>query len=624
MIDLKNKSSEELAALVEYHNLRYWVLNSPEIIDAEYDRIVEELRKKSPGAPQVNEIKSIEVSSSKIHHAVPMLSLQKAYSYAEIVKWVEKYCRSEKELLEFSPKYDGVAGDWSGKILSTRGDGHNGDDISDKIGMINYRCAGNKETYLAACTEPVRGEILMTLPEFERHSGEFKTPRAAAAGLLGRNGTTPDYELTFVSYDANVKNISYGELNEKKFQDILAEFSGLPYPQDGMVIRLADRKYSDSLGTSSHHPHGAIAWKFSAEGIWSRIERIIWQINRQDITPVAEITPVVIGKRTIKRVTLHSAGYLRDHNIQTGDRVQVILSGDVIPKIVAVESEGTEDPAMISHCPCCGSALVWRDERILCNNPDCEAVIKAMLLDFGQKLQLKRFGKTACDYLYSVGVRSREDMADKLLYCRQYGFAALPPANPALQKLLTADTMLTAVQKLVACDVFMLGEVHARTLCGKYSLQTIFDHAGDETFFRSVLPPSARVAAIAEGIRKRKTLWDKIETLCDHSVYGKNVPAGVVRSVNIPGYPDLDITNVKRVGNGDVICLTGRMPWVRAELYKICTAAGFVPVDRYSSSVSLVIYADANSGSNKLSSAIYAGKNTEHILDFVKRINAIK
>jgi hypothetical protein len=80
---------------------------------------------------------------------------------------------------------------------------------------------------------------------------------------------------------------------------------------------------------------------------------------------------------------------------------------------------------------------------------------------------------------------------------------------------------------------------------------------------------------------------------------------------------------VKRIGNGELICLTGRMPWLRAELYKICTAAGFVPVDRYNSSVSLVVYADANLLSNKLSSAIRSGKATEHILDFVKRINAI-
>jgi hypothetical protein len=169
----------------------------------------------------------------------------------------------------------------------------------------------------------------------------------------------------------------------------------------------------------------------------------------------------------------------------------------------------------------------------------------------------------------------------------------------------------------------MLGETHARTICEKYSLETIFNHAGDEAFFRKALP-SARAKSIATGISKRQNLWEKIEELAANSLYGKNIPAGVIRAVNIPGYPDLDEKKVKRIGNGQLICLTGRMPWVRAELYKICMAAGFVPVDKYSSAISLVVYADANSMSNKLTAAIRGGKNTEHILDFVKRINAIK
>ena len=623
MMNLQNKTAEELAALVEYHNLRYWVLNSPEISDTEYDRIVEELRRKAPEARQLFELKTIEVSSSKIRHSVPMLSLQKAYTFDEVMAWAEKYCRSAQELLSFSPKYDGVAGDWDGKILSTRGNGYEGDDISDKISMIHFQGIGKQDVTLGTVSTPVRGEIVMTLPEFSRHEKEFKTPRAASAGLLGRNDAAVGYGLTFVAYDTHREQFTFEKLTEERFRKIIAVFSHLPYPQDGMVIQLADKEYFDSLGASAHHPHGAIAWKFGNEGSWSKIENIIWQINRQDITPVAEITPIVIGKRTVKRVTLHSAGYLRDNDIQIGDHVQIILSGDVIPKIVSSEPGDERHSAMIEFCPVCHSPLSWRDERILCDNPECEAVIKAALLDFGQKLQLKGFGRNAVDYLYSIGVRSREDMADKLLYCRKFGFAALPPAGKALQQLLTADTLLTEVQKLVACDIFMLGETHARTICEKYSLETIFNHAGDEAFFRKALP-SARAKTIANGISKRQNLWEKIEELAANSLYDKNIPAGIIRAVNTPGYPDLDEKNVKRIGNGQLICLTGRMPWVRAELYKICMAAGFVPVDKYSSAISLVVYADANSMSNKLTAAIRGGKNTEHILDFVKRINAIK
>ena len=618
-----DKSASELAALVEYHNLRYWVLNAPEISDSDFDLLVEALRKKSPEARQLNEVKSIEVSSSKIRHSVPMLSLHKAYSFEEVKKWMDKVARSEKEEFAFSPKYDGVAGDWDGKILSTRGDGYEGDDISGKSGIISVHSAGKSPYPLLRSKKAMRGEIVMTLDEFEKHKAEFKTPRAAAAGLLGRNSVSDKYSLTFTVYDAHEKTFSADKVDEKIFDAVCKEFAFLPYPQDGVVIRLADKRYSDSLGHTAHHPLGAVAYKFASSGIWSTIENIIWQINRQDITPVAEIAPVKIGNRTVKRVTLHSAKYILDNDIQCGDKVQVILSGDVIPKIVGIEAGETRRNAMITHCPACGKELAWRDERILCNNPDCEAVIKAALLDFGQKLDLKGFGKTAADYLFDLGVRSREDMADKLLFLRTYGFETQLPATEKIKKILTADTMLTEVQKLVACDVFMLGESLARTLCGKYQLKQIFDNAGDMEFFRRNLPPSARVECIANSTVERTELYRKIEALCSHSIYKKSTPQGVVRSANIPGFPDLDIRNVQKIGNGKIVCLTGRMPWVRSELFNVCTAAGYIPVDRYSSSVDLVIYADANSGSSKLVSAVRAGKATEHIMDFVKRINAV-
>ena len=618
-----NKNSSELAALVEYHNLRYWVLNAPEISDSDYDLLVEALREKSPDARQLDEVKSIEVSSSKIRHSVPMLSLQKAYSFEEVKKWMDKLSRSEKEMFSFSPKYDGVAGNWDGKILSTRGDGYEGDDISDKSGIITVHSAGNAPEPLLRYSKAVRGEIVMTCDEFEKHKCEFKTPRAAAAGLLGRNTVSDRYALTFAVYDAHEKTFSADMVDEKLFETLCKEFASLPYPQDGVVIRLADREYRDSLGHTAHHPNGAVAYKTGSSGLRSRIENIIWQINRQDITPVAQITPVKIGNRTVKRVTLHSAKYVMDNDIRCGDVVQVILSGDVIPKIVSVEKGETRKSVMITRCPACGAELAWRDERIFCNNPECEAVIKAALLDFGQKLNLKGFGKIAVDYLYNLGVRSREDMADKLLFFRNYGFETLLPATEAVKKLLTADTMLTEVQKLIACDVFMLGESLARTLCGKYTVKQIFEHAGNTEFFRKNLPPPARAETIARSMTERVELYRKIEALCNDSIYKRGVPAGVVRSVNAPGFPDLDIRNVRKTGNGKIVCLTGRMPWVRAELFKICSAAGYIPVDRYSSSVDLVVYADANSGSSKLVSAMRAGKATEHITDFVKRINAV-
>lgn len=637
----QNKTAEELSALVEYHNLRYWVLNSPEISDADYDRLVEALRMKDPRAEQLEELKSIEVSSSRIRHEIPMLSLQKAYSFEEVLKWAEKSCRSGEELLSFSPKYDGVAGNWDGKILSTRGDGREGDDISDKLPMINMLSPGFKGDSLFRCKNDMRGEILMSLPEFSRHPGEFKTPRAAAAGLLGRNGASEGFELLFVEYHTHEITLPFSELTESKFEELRRHFTALPYPQDGLVIRITDEKHHLALGAGNHHPYGSIAFKYDGEaaGVWTDILDVTWQINRQDVTPVAEIAPVVIGNRTIRRVTLHHAGFIHDHDIHAGDRVLVRLAGDVIPHITAWEPGEERRDIMITRCPCCGEKLSWRDCRLVCTNEkSCEAVIKAALLTFGQRLRLKGFGKTACDYLYSIGVRSREEMAEKLHFIQTHGFASLPQPGSALQKLLQTKIMLTEDQKLFACDIFGLGDSLARSLCFQYRLETIFAHGGDEAFFRKALSPSARVVEIAAAVTARTALWQAVEKLAGRTSAPRRLgPASLpvaavagqagapqrLQAVNTAGFPDLDISKVRRVSNGEIICLTGRMPWVRSDLFQVCMAAGYSPVDKYSSKVALVVYADANSGSCKLTSAIMGGKPTEHILDFVKRINAI-
>ena len=655
-MDWNSKSIEELRDLVAYHDLRYWTLNSPEISDAEYDRLVETLRRKSPDDKVVNTIRSIEVSSSKIHHAVPMLSLDKAYSFDAILAWADKYCRTPNELLAVSPKYDGVAGDWSNGVLSSRGDGFDGDDLSDKTAMVTLEPQRGKPRPLCSCKESLRGEILITTTEFANHPGEFKTPRAATAGLLGRSDSAENYTLTLVDYRRNEVRLKRQELTMAKWEATRRQIAALPYPQDGMVSRLADAAYAPSLGSTGHHPHGAIAFKFGQDGVQTTITDIVWQVNRQDVTPVAEVEPVEINGRTVSRVTLHNGKYVQDNDVCIGDQVTLILAGDVIPKVVGVEPGESRKNAMISRCPCCGQPLGWRGARLVCENQSCEAVVKAMFLDFAEKLGLKGFGKAGCDWIYSTGARDREEMAALLLNVRFTGVPASAKFGKGLTQTLSAPLLLGEAQKLVACDVFLLGPVQARKLTGRYSLETIFKHAGDEQFLRQsgCLEKNINATGIATGLKERKALWRAIEKLAQPSnasmarsavqastastagtrscVTCVNHSAatvitapttGTISAMNTPGFPTLNLATVKNVGGGQTVCLTGRMPWLRADLYQVCLAAGYVPQDKYSGSVGLVVYADLNSGSNKMRGAINSGKPVENIMDFVKRIGAI-
>ena len=261
-MDWESKSIKELRELVAYHDLRYWALNSPEISDAEYDRLVETLRKKSPTNKVVNGIQTIMVSSSKIHHSPPMLSLRKVYSFDEILAWADKTCRSLEERLFVSPKYDGIAADWSFGILSSRGDGFEGDDLSDKLTMITLEFKSGKAYPLQNCKESLCGEILITKEEFDSLSGEFTTPREAVVALLKHKNTRKNYALTFVDYRRNKIPLKRKELILEKWENLRTRFASLPYPQEGMVVQLADEKYAQSLGATEHYSNSAIAFMF--------------------------------------------------------------------------------------------------------------------------------------------------------------------------------------------------------------------------------------------------------------------------------------------------------------------------------------------------------------------------
>ena len=261
-MDWESKSIEELRDLVAYHDLRYWTLNSPEISDAEYDRLVETLHRKSPQDKDLQKVMTLTVSSSKIHHDPPMLSLDKASSFEAVLNWADKYCRTPREMLRVSPKYDGVPGDWRNGILSSRGDGIDGDDLTDKVLMIDAEPACGNPIPLIECKEAFRGEILMTNDEFARRQRLFKTQRAATAELLASKQADETYKLTMVDYNRHVIRLRRLNLTIQRWEGIMAQFSRLPYPQDGIVISIDDEKYAASLGNTRHHPHSAIAYKF--------------------------------------------------------------------------------------------------------------------------------------------------------------------------------------------------------------------------------------------------------------------------------------------------------------------------------------------------------------------------
>lgn len=393
MLDVESLSEEMLIAKIRECNRRYWEEEaSGDLSDPEYDLLMEALRKRNPSHPLLSEVHAPKVSGTgaKVHHARPMLSLDKAYSLDELMSWAEKYHRSEEELFLVQPKYDGISAIWNGSVLATRGDGYDGEDISNKTPLIEVETVGFRGP-LSAVSHAVRGEIVIREDDFKtvyasilnRNGKPYRNPRNAVAGMMGLKEIGPMLEqgakLTFVDYNLFSENVKYSELRSR-WEALCRTLSALPYPMDGIVVKLADEAYSDSLGSTAHHPRGQMAFKFTNRRHVSKLVNVVWSFGKNCLTPVAEFEPVEIGGTTIRNASLHNLQNILDRDIQIGDYVEVERAGNVIPYIAAVTPGPERRSCVISKCPSCGHDLVVELPELRCVNPDCEETIVQRLL----------------------------------------------------------------------------------------------------------------------------------------------------------------------------------------------------------------------------------------------------
>jgi len=342
MLTEKNKhTEEELIALIEKHNTLYWKNGTPEISDTEYDILLRKLEAINPDHPILQKVHTpAVVTSGKVKHKTPMLSLDKAYSLEELLTWAAKYARNDNEQFLIQPKYDGISANFADGVLATRGDGELGENISDKIELIELETEG----YKGPLDRPIRGEIIIRNDDFKnlyskikRKDGKhYKNSRNAVAGIMGLKDITQmvqqNAKLTLIDYDMVSYSVKFANFAEK-WTDILQKIKSLPYPMDGLVIKLADKEYGDSLGMTAHHPRSQIAFKFSGVRKETKLLDVEWSFGKNCLTPVALLEPVEIGGVTIKHATLHNIQNIIDRDVHIGDTVTVERAGDVIPEL---------------------------------------------------------------------------------------------------------------------------------------------------------------------------------------------------------------------------------------------------------------------------------------------------
>jgi DNA ligase (NAD+) len=415
------KKVESLREKIRHHEYRYYVLDDPEISDAEFDKLMNELKKLeaehpeliTPDSPTQRVGGKPREGFVKARHSSPMLSLDNAYSEEELRDWehrvheltgradVEYMCELKLDGMSLALVYnDGFL-----EHGITRGDGNIGEDVTLNVRTVRSVPLSVSKEKLKKAGIPAdfetRGEMLMPIAAFRKLNEEresqglstFANPRNFTAGTIRQlePSITAQRRMDYFAYMLLRNGRTYFD-RQSKTMDALAtagfkvnphrklaksleevwkfieswdgKRESLPYEIDGIVIKVDRTALQDELGFTGKAPRWAIAYKFAAHGAVTQVEDIVPQVGRTGkLTPVAWLKPVPIGGTTVSRATLHNMDFVDELGVKIGDWVEVERGGDVIPKVVKVVEDkdhprGTKTFEMPAHCPVCGGNVV--------------------------------------------------------------------------------------------------------------------------------------------------------------------------------------------------------------------------------------------------------------------------
>ena len=457
---------KQLRDLIRHHEHRYYVLDDPEISDAEFDRLLRELKELeskhpelvTPDSPTQRVGGKPAEGFAAVQHASPMLSLDNAYSETELLD----LDRRAREFSHAAPEYvcelkiDGLSLSliYEDGVLArgvTRGDGRRGEDVTVNVKTIRSLPLRLKDGAAGRHHRlEIRGEVFLPLTSFSAVNAEreengeprFANPRNAAAGTLRtlnpevvasrkldlfvyqgfadgqiphrRHSETLDW-LKQAGFKVNPNWKRCGSIEEvlaycRKWGEARDKLS---YEIDGVVVKVDSIRLQQDMGATSKFPRWAVAYKFAARQATTQVKNILVQVGRTGaLTPVADLEPVELAGSTISRATLHNEDEIRRLDLKIGDWVLIEKGGDVIPKVVKVlESRRPADArdfVMPDHCPVC-SGEVYRPEGEAvwrCGNVSCPAKLKESLLHFSARkaMKIEGLGEALVDQLVAKGL----------------------------------------------------------------------------------------------------------------------------------------------------------------------------------------------------------------------------
>lgn len=557
-MDIFEARIQALRKELEQHNYNYYVLSAPTISDFEFDEKMRELQElelaypayDDPDSPTHRVGSDLSKEFAKVVHQYPMLSLGNTYSQAEVRDFYEQVSRALNEPFELVAelKYDGTSISLiyeQGRFVQavTRGDGVRGDDVTANVKTIRSIPLRLQGADYPARFE-IRGEVLLPWAEFDRLNKErekqeeplFANPRNAASGTLKQQNPAIvaarklDAYLYYLLGEQLPAETHWDNLEAARrwgfkipqvmklchtLQDVFdyiaywdVERKNLPVATDGIVLKVNSLRQQRNLGFTAKSPRWAIAYKFQAERAETRLNAVTFQVGRTGaITPVANLEPVLLAGTIVKRASLHNADIIEGLDLHLGDQVYVEKGGEIIPKIVGVNTEARtaglgEKVSFIKTCPECGTPLVRLEGEAAhyCpNDIGCPPQIKGRIEHFVTRKAMNiNIGPETIEDLYEAGLV--KDSAD--LYTlrisdllRLERWAEKSAQN--LMESLAASKQVPFERVLYALGIRYVGETVAKRLA--LSFHSI--EALEQASFESLIAVDEIGERIAQSVK---------------------------------------------------------------------------------------------------------------------------
>lgn len=631
----------------------YYTEDNPIVSDEIYDKLyheVLEFEKNNPDkilldSPTQRVGDKIKEGFNKAKHLSRMWSMEDVFNFSELKKWYEKLLKEGIDEFYIEPKFDGASLNLiyeDGKLQKaiTRGDGEVGEDVTKNA--ITIRSIPKKIPYKDLIE--IRGEVLMSFSEFERINQEriskslepLANPRNSASGSLRQLNSkiTAKRNLLFQVWGVGKNSLKFNKLNElmeyiysfgfqkpplrrvcfnldeieKTYQELLNLRKNFDVMLDGMVIKVNDLSLQEKLGYTQKYPKWMVAYKFPALEKETTIKDVIWQVGRSGVlTPVAILEPVEIDGVIVSRATLNNFDYIQKLDIKLGDKVTIIRSGDVIPKIIRVlkdyRNNSSKPILKLTVCPVCDQELLIEKILIKCQNLSCPARVVNSIVYFASKecMNINGLGEKVAIKLYeSKLIKSVEDLYALKLedLLKLEGFKEKKARN--LLDAIEKSKNIECWRFINALGIEHIGEVASKKICQKFGKK--FLEAKKDSLLEIEGFGEEIVQSFLEFVRVNE---DKIKKLLE------------IISIKTPQTKNK--SHKKSIFDGKNIVLTGTMSKPRNKIKEILEKLGAKVTSSVSKKTDFVIY--GQKAGSKYKKALELGVKLLSEKEFWKKID---